>query len=459
MFIGREREIQELNTLYESQKFEMAVVYGRRYVGKTSIISEFIKDKEAIYFAGFETNEKMNLNNLCRCIVAYKPEIEEYITFSNYEMALKYIFNIAKEKRVVFVIDNYSCVDKSVKGFNAMLKSLIDKYKAESKLFLIICDSSISYVENNITDSKSPLRKCISASYKVQPLGFVESCDYLEDYSMVDKAVAYGITGGVPQYLRLIDDDLSIDANIKRLYLNSSSVLREELENALRQEVREPGVYNAIITAVATGASKLSQIAEAVGESTSACAIYIKNLIAFGIVKKEMPLGDTSSRKTIYKMADNALYFWYRFIPDNMSLISVGKTDVVYNRIKADIADYMGDVFRDICKQFIERLLAEGKIPVKFTHIGRWWGMDVATKEKQEIDIVATDNKDGILFCECKWTDERVSTEVLEKLIQKSEVFEYKKKYYYIFSKNGFTKECAEKAKRMSNVVLITYKG
>lgn len=142
--------------------------------------------------------------------------------------------------------------------------------------------------------------------------------------------MAYGIVGGTPQYLMLLNDKLSIEENIKNTYLNPISAIFEEPSNLLKQEVREPAIYNAIITAIATGSSKLNEIADKIDEKTSICSIYIKNLIALGIVKKESPYGGKSSRKTIYSIKDPMFRFWYRFVPENTAMISRGAAELAY---------------------------------------------------------------------------------------------------------------------------------
>ena len=195
--------------------------------------------------------------------------------------------------------------------------------------------------------------------------------------------------------------------NIKNTFLNPSSALFEEPENLLKQEVREPALYNAIITAIATGASRMSEISGKVGES---------NLI-----------------------------------------IARGAADLAYKRIEPYLSDYMGKVFEEICKQYLWELLLSGECPVEFSSLGRWWGNDPKEKRQAEIDILAEQDKNTALFGECKWTNEKVDLGVLEILIKRSELFPYKNVHYYLFAKTGFTKGCIERAKEMGNVELVGY--
>lgn len=457
MFIGREREIEALNKLYQSGKFEFAVLYGRRRIGKTAIIREFTKDKETIFFTGVESNSKQNLENFSRCILEYHTGLAVDTSFANFQAALEYIFEVAKSKRLILVIDEYPYVARASKSLASTIQLMIDKNKDSSKLFLILCGSSMSYMEDHVLAYKAPLYGRRTAQFKINSFDFFESCRYLEKLSDLDKALAYGIVGGTPQYLMQIDTNSTIEENIKNIYLDPSSFLFEEPNNLLKQEVREPAIYNAIIAAIATGASKLNEIAGKIGEDTGTCATYIKNLVTLGIVRKEMPYGEKASRKTIYSLEDNMFRFWYRFVLHNTSIISRGATELAYQRIKLELFSYMGAVFEEICKQYLWKLLSQGKSAIDFSDIGRWWGTNPKTKSQVEIDIVGGD-KESALFAACKWTNEKVDLGVLETLVERSVLFSHKKAHFYLFAKTGFTKGCIDRAKDMGNVTLVSYK-
>ena len=457
MFIGREREVAALDRLYESNKFEFAVIYGRRRVGKTALINHFIDNKEAIYFMGVESNEKQNLENFSKSIIEYSSGIEAETSFLSFQAALEYVFKLAEKKRFILAIDEYPYVARSSKSLASTLQLLIDKYKDTSKLMLILCGSSMSYMEDEVLAYKSPLYGRRTAQMKIFPFSFDEACRYLKNYSDEDKALAYGIVGGTPQYLLQMDDRLSIEDNIKNTYLNPISFLYEEPTNLLKQEVREPAIYTAIITAIAVGASRMSDISNKVGEDSNICANYLKSLINLGIVKKETPYGEKTSRKSIYSIEDNMFRFWYRFVPNNKSVIMRGAADIVYRRIEPQLSEYMGAVFEEICKQYLWKLLLDGNSPVEFSELGRWWGNDPIEKKQTEIDIMGEQDKQTALFGECKWTNEKVDLGVLETLIKRSKLFSYINVHLFLFSRSGFTKGCIDKANELGNVSLVTY--
>ncbi len=458
MFIGRTKELEALQKLYSSDRFEFAVIYGRRRVGKTELINHFIDNKNSIYFMGIESNAKQNLENFSKSIMEYSNGIDTDTTFSSFQSALEYVFRLAENERIILAIDEYPYVARSSKSLASTLQLLIDKYKNTSKLMLILCGSSMSYMEDNVLAYKAPLYGRRTAQLKLLPFDFDESCNYLKNMSAEDKALIYGIVGGTPQYLLQINDKLSIEDNIKNTYLNPVSFLYEEPVNLLKQEVREPAIYTAIITAIATGASRMSEISNKVGENTNVCTTYLKNLINLGIVQKETPYGEKVSRRSIYYIEDNMFRFWYRFVLDNTSVIARGASDLVYKRIEPQLSDYMGRIFEEICKQYLWKLLIAGKCPVEFSSLGRWWGNDPTARRQTEIDIMGVQDKTTALFAECKWTNEKVDLGVLETLVNRSQLFEYTNIYYYLFAKTGFTKGCIDKATKMGNVTLVEYK-
>ena len=453
MFIGRGRELSALERLYKSDKFEFAVICGRRRVGKTALINKFIDDKNAIYFMGVESNAKQNLENFSKSIMEYVSGTEIDSIFSSFQSALEYVFRLAEKERIILAIDEYPYVARSSKSLASTLQLLIDKYKDKSKLMLILCGSSMSYMEDHVLAYKAPLYGRRTAQIKLLPFDFEETCRYFKNFAAEDKALIYGVVGGTPQYLLQINDTLSVEDNIKDTFLNPVSFLYEEPINLLKQEVREPAIYTAIIVAIATGASRMSEISGKVGEDTNVCAMYLKNLINLGIVQKETPYGEKASRKSVYSIEDNMFRFWYRFVFENNSIIARGAADLAYKRIEPHLSDYMGKVFEKICKQYLWKQLLSGNCHVEFTALGSWWGNNPKEKRQEEIDIMGEQDKNTALFAECKWTNEKVDLGVLETLVKRSELFNYKTKYYYLFSKSGLPK--AVRVKQMRWAMLV----
>lgn len=457
MFVGRERELEKLNKMYNSNKYELAIIYGRRRVGKTTLIREFCKDKNSIYFIARESNDKYNLESFSKDLLSATTEgINSESVFKNWEDLFSYVYNIAKDQRVILVVDEYPYLAQANKSISSIIQAHIDNKLKDSKLFLILCGSSMSFMEEQVLGYKSPLYGRRTAQFKVKPFNFFESIKYHKNYSNEEKAVIYGITGGTPEYLSKIDENISLRENIIEMFLREDGHLYEEPSSLLKQELREPATYNAIISSIANGSSKLNQIATKAGIESNKCAKYLKSLISIGIVKREKPVNEELSKKSIYVLEDNMFKFWYRFVQNNMTNIVSGNAENLYDKVvEPQINAYMGAIFEEICKDYLMYENKYGNIPIMIGNMGRWWGGNKNTKRQEEIDILAYDNRNNAIFAECKWRNELVDISVIEDIIRKSELFSYKSKYYYIFAKVGFTKGALEM--QSEKIKLISY--
>lgn len=456
MFIGRQQELKKLNSMYESGQFEFAVIYGRRRIGKTTLIKEFCKGKKAIYYVAREANDIINIENFSSDVFAVtSKESVGNVYFSNWEKAFEYIYNISCNERIILVIDEYPYLARSNRSISSIIQAHIDMKLKDSKLFLILCGSSMSFMEYQVLGYKSPLYGRRTAQFKIKPFTYYESAQMLNGFSFEEQAILYGITGGIPEYLARIRLDMNLKSNIEDLFLHESGHLFEEPVNLLKQELREPATYNGIIAAIANGASKLNEIATKNGLESNKCAKYITALMALGIIKKDKPITEDESRKSIYLLDDQMFRFWYRFIPGNMSSIATGLSDIVYDRaIAPQLSNYMGQIFEQMCIQYLMRENAKMTLPFVFGKIGRWWGNNPDRKRQEEIDIMAVDDE-NIIFGECKWRNEQIGIDVLNELMEKGKLFrQYKNKYYMLFSKSGFTNELDEIAGKMGNVKL-----
>ena len=457
MFYGREKELKKLNSMYDSNKFEFAVFYGRRRVGKTTLIREFCKDKHAIYFVAREASGEVNLQNFSNDVFGVTDRNKMgNIYFHDWEKAFEYVGNISKEERMILVIDEYPYLAENLTLISSVIQAHIDMKFKDGKLFLILCGSSMSFMENQVLGYKSPLYGRRTAQFRVNPFTYFQSLPFMEGYDDEDKAVFYGITGGIPEYLSKINNRLSLKENIIALYLNDSGALYEEPTNLLKQELRELATYNGIIDSIAAGASRLSEIASKNSMESNKCAKYLSSLISLGIVKKEIPITEKTSKKSIYLLKDQMFRFWYRFVFPNMSLIASGFGEEVYNaKIESQLNSFMGLTFEEICKQYMYQNIKSA--PFFFGNIGRWWGNNPKLKRQEEIDLMAFED-DNVIFGECKWTNSLVDTDVLNDIVTQSEIFHYKHIYFYIFAKRGFTDHCIKKAKDMGNVNIICFK-
>jgi len=458
LFYGRESELKKLNELYKSNKFECVIIYGRRRIGKTTLIKEFIKDKKAVYFAAREANSRINLNIFSGDIYSVTAkELAGNAFFDDWEKAFDYIGEISKSERIILTIDEYPYLAQNYRPISSIIQAHVDGNLKSGKLFLILCGSSMSFMENQVLGYKSPLYGRRTAQFKITQFSYFDSLPFFDNFTKPEKAILYGMTGGIPEYLSKINNRISVKNNIIDLFLTASGHLFEEPANLIKQELREPSTYNGIIEAIAHGASRLNEIATKCGIESNKCAKYMASLQSLGIIKKEMPVTEIRSKKSIYILDDYMFRFWYRFVFPNMSAVisELGENIYAYE-VEPYLNAYMGLIFEEICKQYMIIQMKNNNLPIPVGKIGKWWGNNPKLKRQEETDILIF-NKDSAIFGECKWTNALVDVDVLNDLREQSRLFSYKKVWFYIFAKTGFTEKLIKEAENSGNVKLICF--
>lgn len=462
MFVGRHQELEQLNQAYQENDFQFTVIYGRRRIGKTSLINEFLKDKKSIYYVALEENAEDNLKRFSDAISIFKNTDQGgKEKFANFEECFKEITHLAQKQRVILVIDEFPYLAKAYPTISSMLQSYIDHEFKETNLFLILCGSSMSFMERQVLGYQSPLYGRRTLALKLEPFKLSEAHEMLPKLSKEDAFIINTVCGGVPQYLSYMSDSMSVADNIKKNFLSKSGRLFDEPNNLLQQELRDPTNYNSIINAIALGASKHSKIAQSAHLQTGPLTTYLNNLIDLGIVEKKLPVTEqkkSKSKNIVYRICDGMFRFWYTFVGKQTDLIERGLTDLAWVKVQKGLSDFMGPEFEKYSQDFMwSQDMNEKIVPNPFIHLGNWWGTDKRTHQQVELDIVgfSDDERDGY-FGECKWKNEPISRSVLEKLITNSEIFKYPLKHYYLFSKSGFTDSCQELAKKI-NCQLFTF--
>ena len=462
MFVGRHQELEQLNQAYQENDFQFTAIYGRRRIGKTSLINEFLKDKKAIYYVVLEENAEDNLKRFSDAISIFKNTDQGgKEKFANFEECFKEITRLAQKQRVILVIDEFPYLAKAYPTISSMLQSYIDHEFKETNLFLILCGSSMSFMERQVLGYQSPLYGRRTLALKLEPFKLSEAHEMLPKLSKEDAFIINTVCGGVPQYLSYMSDSMSVADNIKKNFLSKSGRLFDEPNNLLQQELRDPTNYNSIINAIASGASKHSKIAQSAHLQTGPLTTYLNNLIDLGIVEKKLPVTEqkkSKSKNIVYRICDGMFRFWYTFVGKQTDLIERGLTDLAWVKVQKGLSDFMGPEFEKYSQDFMwSQDMNEKIVPNPFIHLGNWWGTDKRTHQQVELDIVgfSDDERDGY-FGECKWKNEPISRSVLEKLITNSEIFKYPIKHYYLFSKSGFTDSCQELAEKI-NCQLFTF--
>lgn len=422
-FINRVSEIDFLETKYHDPSPQVIILYGRRRVGKSSLIQQFMKNKQSIYYLASRTVQDLQISDFIDTIKRELNNEQISDLRKNWEVIFKHL--AISQDRIVIAIDEIPYLIESDKALTSTFQRIIDLYIAESNLFLILCGSSIGMMENEVLGYKSPLYGRRTGQWKLEPMRFKQITEFLPRYSLEELIYAYTACGGIPFYINKFDDSMDVFENIHGKILRKGEVLNEEAEFLLKEELREPKTYFSILRAISFGNTKFSGIMNYTGIDKNSLTRYLDILRTLGLVRRDIPITEKSrekSKKGLYYIDDNYLNFWFRFIFPYRSELEENTAAVLNTLIKPYYNQFVGHCFEDISKQFLQDLNAEERFPFKFLRIGRWW------HREKEIDLIAlNDETKEILLMECKWQEltKNEALKVLGRLKDKSKYVQW----------------------------------
>lgn len=438
MFYGRDDELEELNRRYRTKGFQFIPVYGRRRVGKTALIDEFIKDKTAIKFTAVKGSYNTNMRLLSSIVLGVKnaPVME-------FENILEVMHSRFGGERYIFVIDEYPYLVGSDESVTGILNNFIESH-LDSEVFIILSGSSMSVMKNQILGVKSPLYGRRTGQMRLSPFPFAEIGHFLPSYSDEERLIVYGLVGGIPWYLSFFDDGKSLKDNIIDNLINPYAVLNKEATLLFAEVLVSPVAYLDVISSIAKGHNRVGEMATDAGLETSRISVLLKDLILLEIVERIRPIDDPKSKRTVYRIKDHYLRSYFRFIYPNNVEVGRDRYEEAYDEIMEDMDAYMGHVFEDACSEYVGRTCRE---------VGTWWGTDGSRRTKEEIDIAAL-CKGRMVLCECKYRSEPVGKDVIETLVRRAGLVRSAlPKDLMVFSRSGYTQE-AVKAARSEDVAL-----
>lgn len=488
-FIGRERELEFLNERYNENSGQLIVLYGRRRVGKTETLKQFCAGRPHIFFSCTQTTDRAQLARFSARMFQEDIPARRYISeFTDWERAFSAISDLPfGDMKKLIVIDEFPYMCQANAAIPSIIQNLWDNELKDRNVMIVLCGSSMSFIEKELLAEKNPLYGRATGIYKMKEMGFYDAAKFFPGYSAADKITAYAVLGGIPHYLNQFDADLSIEQNIKSRILSKGCILYNEVEFLLHQELRETAVYNSIIEAVAQGATKLNEISQkSLIENTSKTSTYLKNLVELGIITREFSVDakakekSNSSRGT-YRLTDNFFRFWYAYAFNNFSQLEDGDIDGVYEYvIKPGLHEFTAFTFEDVCREFVRMLQRKNALPFRYANMGRWTGkttvrdhnrsMPLNTSENDapgasdiplrtaetEIDILAvSQGAEDYLVGECKFKKSPFSYS--EYLDTKAKLTPYKKNsrfYYALFSGSGFDEKIRNDAEARDDVRL-----
>ncbi len=439
LFINRKEEISFLEERYARKGFEFIVMYGRRRIGKTELIKNFIKGVPHIYFLCNKAGTASNIIRFRKEVAAFLSEPE--IASENIEDIFSYL--TAKPKKIVIVFDEFSYLAKKDDAIPSIFQGVVDEALKDKDVMLILCGSIVSMMER-LLGYKNPLYGRKTGHMKIGFLKFAHFKEFFPRNDIEENIKIYSILGGVPFYLEKFDKNKTAIENAKEQIFSKKGMLYEEVDFLLKEELREPDIYKAILSAIAGGSTKVAEISAKSGIKTSDMDRYLKVLMTLGIIKKEIPVTERKSKKTLYAVDDNFFDFYSLFFEPHKSEIEIGEMKNLEDNLKKKFNAYVGKKF----EKLIRTEVIIKTIPFSALRIGRWWGFhrENGIRKEIEIDIVALGEKE-ILFVECKWQDKADAGKILAELKEKAKYVEWnsnnRKEYYAIFAKS-FSKTVKE---------------
>ncbi len=462
LFVGRKKELQFLEDEYAQDRASLVILYGRRRIGKTTLIKQFIQEKNAFYFVATEESERENRRNFQHAVSEFTqtPLLKKDVLLEWDE-----IFSVLKEhqpeSRKIIAIDEFQYLGKARASFPSIFQKIWDQMLAESSVMVILCGSLVGMMVEQTLTYSSPLYGRRTGQIRLDQIGYQDYGLFFKHPELINTIEYYAVTGGVPKYIELFSPDPDIFQAMEKHILSRQSFLFEEPVFLLEKEFGETGTYFSLIKTIAAGNRKLGKIASALGLNQSGLTKYLKTLQELDLIVREVPVTERNpdkSKKGLYRITDNFISFWFKFVHPYRSYLEIENTEFVIKKIKDQFrSSHVSFVYEDICRQWLMQKGLGDSPCIQMVQAGRWWNKDV------EIDLVGfTENQEYAVLGECKYTAGPVDADIYWQLMEKTKSVhlpDTSQKHYAFFSQSGFTQAMMNLAECQDNVHLMTIRG
>ncbi len=446
VFRGRKNELNILNKKFKQSGFVMTVLYGRRRIGKTKLINKFMSDCKCkkISFTAVERGEAELLSMMSESVLTtLAPDMVNDISFNSFDKLFEYIGKQAEKERIIFFIDEYPYLAKQCPYIQSVLQKIMDTKWKNGNLFFIICGSLVSFMKDEVLAESAPLHGRSDLELKLRPFNYLETAEFLDGYTNEEKAICYGLSNGVAKYIEQFDTSLSLEDNIIELFYSIGGYFSEELiKTIVSSDKQNPALYNSIVSAVATGHTKNSEIADYVGSDD--VTYPLKVLTNAEILEKRV------SKKPYYVLNDSMLEFWFKYVNRGTSLINAGNGETYYySNVKDHLHEFMGKVFEKMAKEYLLKNAGKNNNPV-ITEITDYQTSFIDENKKKlsiEIDLLGKNGQKILLVGECKFKNSQFDKSDYENLLNKIKYLPVSNPKIYIFSLGGFSDYVLKNAK------------
>jgi AAA+ ATPase superfamily predicted ATPase len=404
-FLHRVRELAELERAWGSDKPELLIATGRRRAGKSFLLTRFLKNHDGFYYQATKTTSREQLRSLSEVAAARFPDAGfAYGTgFRTWDAFFSFIVERAGNKPYFLILDELPYLLDAVRGFGSILQKLWDHALQDTRIKLVLSGSYIS-VMRRLTEADQPLHGRRTGRLHFTPFNYADAADFVPQYPATDRLQTYAIFGGLPGQLAVIDPRRSLAHNVADHMLNPSGRLADEAEHLLDAFLRDAGIHYSITRAIAHGEHRWHKITSRIGKDSASVSRPLDWLQDMEIVAKVIPVTDTppgNPKKSLYRLADPYLAFWYRFVAP---MRATGAVDIltpgqIWTRhVEPELPLYMGPAFENICRSFAARG-THPRLPFLPNRVGEWWSDD----SQHQIDVVALGPEGQVLLGECKW--------------------------------------------------------
>jgi AAA+ ATPase superfamily predicted ATPase len=454
VFFNRVSELELLEKRFSSGKAEFFVLYGRRRVGKTELLAHFCEGKRSIFFVadlGTEISLRTSLSAAINTTLFGPNQMNA--VYSNWEDLFHALGQAAQNERLVVVLDEFPYLVTAHPPLATILQRVWDQTLKNSQIMLILCGSYIGMMEETVLGYQAPLYGRRTGQYLLEPLQFRDARLFYPSFPLEDQVRAYAVYGGTPAYLHTIQSQQSLNENIVDGILTRGSFLYDEVRFVLQQELREPRNYFAILQAIAAGKTRLNEIKQATG--IDGATAYLDTLQQLHLVERLVPVTEPQpqkSRRGIYRLKDQYLRFWFRYVHPNRSQLERGGAQMILeNQVLPEIDHFASQTFEEVCQQFFWQAGLSGKLAFVPTNIGNWWNAH------EEIDLVVLGEKDAILV-ECKWASKPVGIDIPAEIERKAQLIipelGDRRIRFALCSRSGFTSQLIKNTDQRQDLTL-----
>ncbi|HEX9116003.1 MAG TPA: ATP-binding protein [Anaerolineae bacterium] len=446
MFVDREAELSSLDSAWHSDRAEFIVVYGRRRVGKTALLRAFCENRPGIFWVATLGSEAILRRSFTDTVWQgdHPGAGAAGFTYESWERAFVALGELAGDRRLVVVIDEFPYLANADAAVSSVLQKVWDEHLQNTRLMLILCGSHVGMMERELLEYRAPLYGRRTGQINLRPLPLAALPALFPTHTAAQQIETYAVLGGIPAYLTRWDGRQSLLTNIEQRILSPASYLYLEPQFLLREELQEPRNYFALLQAIAQGKTRLGEIVQATGMERGPASRYLAILQDLHLVERRVPVTERQpdkSRRGVYRLRDPFLAFWFRFVAPYVSTLELGHPAPVVRLVDAQLSQFVGPVFEDLCREWVTGQAAGGRLPLVPQRIGAWWD------NEEEIDLVAPGER-ALLAGECKWSTRPVGTNVLDDLKRKAHTLALRENrtlgpnpeiHYALFARSGFT--------------------